>query len=69
VYEDLDAVSELLIRGIKRIHRLLAENRTQAFLMKRLATIDSNVPVAAEWPVKEISATDIRSMTSQYQHG
>ena len=69
LYEDLDAVLELEIRGSKRIHRLLAENRDQAFLMKRLATIDLNVPVAVKWPFKEMSATDIRSMTPQYQHG
>jgi hypothetical protein len=31
VYENLDAISELPIRGAKRVSRLLAEHREQAF--------------------------------------
>ncbi len=45
VYENLDAISELPIRGAKRVSRLLAEHREQAFLMRTLTTIVCDVPV------------------------
>ena len=45
VYENLDAISELPIRGAKRVSRLLAEYREQAFLMRTLTTIVCDVPV------------------------
>ena len=45
VYEDLDAISELPIRGARRVSRLLAEHREQAFLMRTLTTIVCDVPV------------------------
>jgi len=45
VYENLDAISELPFRGAKRVSRLLAEHREQAFLMRTLTTIVCDVPV------------------------
>jgi len=45
VYEDLEAISKLPIRGAKRVSRLLAEHREQAFLMRTLTTIVCDVPV------------------------
>jgi DNA polymerase-1 len=45
VYGDLDAISELPFRGAKRVSRLLAEHREQAFLMRTLTTIVCDVPV------------------------
>ena len=45
VYEDLEAISELPIRGARRVSRLLAEHREQAFLMRTLTTIVCDVPV------------------------
>jgi DNA polymerase-1 len=48
VYENLDAISELPIRGAKRVSRLLTEFREQAFLMRTLTTILCDVPVDIE---------------------
>jgi len=45
VYEDLEAISKLPIRGAKRVSRLLLEHREQAFLMRTLTTIVCDVPV------------------------
>jgi DNA polymerase-1 len=45
VYEDLEAISKLPIRGASRVSRLLAEHREQAFLMRTLTTIVCDVPV------------------------
>ena len=45
VYENLDAISKLSFRGAKRVSRLLAEHREQAFLMRTLTTIVCDVPV------------------------
>ena len=45
VYEDLDYISELSFRGARRVSRLLAEHREQAFLMQTLTTIVCDVPV------------------------
>ena len=67
LYADLDAVLELQLRGSRRIHKLLTENETQAFLMKRLATIDLNVPVTLKLPVTEFQSCNLRSMASRYQ--
>ena len=67
LYADLDAVLEMQLRGSARIHRLLTENEAQAFLMKRLTTIDMDVPVTLELPVQEFQACDLKSMASSCQ--
>ena len=48
VYEDLEAISKLPIRGARRVSRLLAEHREEAFLMRTLTTIVCDVPVAID---------------------
>lgn len=45
LYEDLTVISDLPIRGAKRVSRLLAEHQDQAFLMRTLTTIVCDVPV------------------------
>ena len=45
VYADLDGVSQLPTRGARRVSKLLAQHRDQAFLMKTLTTIVREVPV------------------------
>ena len=45
MYEDLEAISKLPIRSARRVSRLLAEHREQAFLMRTLTTIVCDVPV------------------------
>jgi DNA polymerase-1 len=45
VYENLEAIPKLPIRGAKRVSRLLAEHREQAFLMRTLTTIVCDVSV------------------------
>ncbi len=45
VYENLEAIPKLPIRGARRVGRLLAEHREQAFLMRILTTIVCDVPV------------------------
>ena len=59
IYEDLDIVSELPFRGAKRVHRLLADHREQAFLMRTLATIVCDVPVNVEIDKAMIEASGL----------
>ncbi|MEX0617701.1 MAG: 5'-3' exonuclease H3TH domain-containing protein [Pseudohongiellaceae bacterium] len=48
VYENLDQVASLSLRGAVRLSRLLQENREQAVLAKQLATIVTDVDDQAE---------------------
>ena len=51
VYEDLDAIELLptsVLRGAKRVRRLLEENKETAFFGRRLTTIVQDVPVDFE---------------------
>ena len=43
LYDDLDAVLDLPIRGVKRIHRLLDEQRDMAYLSQQLTRIKCDV--------------------------
>lgn len=43
VYDDLDAVAELSVRGAKKLPEKLAEHKEQAFLSYQLATIKTDV--------------------------
>ena len=43
IYQDLESVSGLPMRGAARTERVLGENRDQAFLMKRLTSIVRDV--------------------------
>ena len=52
LYENLDLVLDLPIRGVKRIHQLLLDHRKEAFLMKYLATIVRDVPVNIDLPLE-----------------
>jgi DNA polymerase-1 len=45
IYADLEAVAGLPLRGAKRVKRLLAEHAEQAWLSRRLATIDCAAPL------------------------
>ena len=54
LYEDLDRVAAMPVRGGTRLARILDEHREDAFLMKTLATIVCDVPVDID-----LSATDI----------
>ena len=58
LYQDLDLVLGLPIRGIKRIHRLLSEHEDEAFLMKRLATIVRDAPIDIDFPLGDFKAAD-----------
>ena len=43
IYEDLDAVLDIPLRGVKRIHRLLDEQRDMAYLSQQLTRIKCDV--------------------------
>ena len=58
LYQDLDLVLGLPIRGIRRIHRLLSEHEDEAFLMKRLATIVRDAPIDIDFPLGDFKAAD-----------
>ena len=45
LYENLGSISNMSLRGAKRVIRLLKEHQEQAFLMRTLATIVCDVPV------------------------
>lgn len=48
IYEDLDSVLDLNIRGAKRIHQLLESNRQNAYIMRDLATIVRDAPLSID---------------------
>jgi DNA polymerase-1 len=60
LYQELDLVLSLPIRGIKRIHRLLSDHKDEAFLMKRLATIVRDAPIGIDLPLEDFKAADFR---------
>ena len=60
LYEDLDRVLELPIRGTKRIRQLLLDHRDDAFLMKKLATIIKDVPIEINMPLQDRQPSDLR---------
>lgn len=49
IYESLDDIAELPIRGAKRISRLLSENEGEAYAMRELATIVDDVPMEVDF--------------------
>lgn len=53
IYENLDSISDLSIRGSKRLIKLLQDNESQAFEMRKLATIVKNVPLNIDWQMSE----------------
>ena len=54
VYDHLQNVCDLPFRGAKRVQRLLRENRDEAFLMRALATIVSNVKYAVDYDLASL---------------
>ena len=58
LYENLDIVLDLPIRGVKRIHQLLLDHRDEAFLMKYLATIVRDVPLNIDLPLENFPSSD-----------
>ena len=62
VYEDLDSISELPFRGARRVSRLLAEHREQAFLMRTLTTIVRDVPVNVDIDGSLIEKTGLETI-------
>jgi DNA polymerase-1 len=60
VYEDLNVISELPFRGAKRVSRLLAEHREQAFLMRTLTTIVCDVPVDVDMDSATIASSGLQ---------
>jgi DNA polymerase-1 len=52
LYENLDLVLDLPIRGAKRVHQLLLDHKDEAFLMKYLATIVRDVPLNIDLPLE-----------------
>ena len=58
VYEELEKVKELELRGAKRVHKLLSEHREQAYLSRQLAKIHCEVSLecsekSLEWNMPE----------------
>ena len=58
LYENLDLVLDLPIRGVKRIHQLLSDHKDEAFLMKYLATIVRDVPLNIDLPLENFPSSD-----------
>lgn len=58
VYEELDKVLDMKLRGAKRVHKLLTEHREKAYLSQRLAKIHCEIPLectaeSLEWNMPE----------------
>lgn len=58
LYENLDLVLDLPIRGVRRIHQLLSNHMDEAFLMKYLATIVRDVPLNIDLPLENFPTSD-----------
>jgi DNA polymerase-1 len=54
IYDDLENVCHLPLRGAKRIQRLLRDNHSEAFLMRFLTTIVSNVEYAVDYDLASL---------------
>ena len=55
IYDDLDAVEQLPVRGAKSLRRKLEEHRPMAEMSRRLATVARDAPISAsadelKWP-------------------
>ena len=59
LYQDLDQVLKLPMRGARRAHHLLLEHRDDAFLMKRLATIVRDVTIGINLPLENRETTGL----------
>jgi len=62
LYEDVEIVTRMGIRGAKRITRLLTEHMEDAFLMKKLTTIVRDVSTGVQLPDRCISASEIKAI-------
>jgi DNA polymerase-1 len=60
LYENLDLVLDLPIRGAKRVHQLLLDHKDEAFLMKYLATIVRDVPLNIDLPLEDFPSRAFR---------
>ena len=63
IYQDLDAVAELKIRGARSLARKLAEQRDMAFLSKELARIAVDAPVHADLESLRLREPEPESLT------
>lgn len=64
LYQDLEIVTQLGMRGAKRITTLLSEHKEDAFLMKRLATIIRDVPTGIELPDRCVTLSEINAISN-----
>lgn len=62
VYENLDAISQMPIRGAKRLSQILKENREQAFLMRTLTTVVIDVPIEIDIGAATIEKTGLQTV-------
>ena len=62
LYQDLGIVTQLGMRGAKRITTLLSEHKEDAFLMKKLTTIIRDVPTGIELPDRCVTLADIKAI-------
>ena len=62
VYENLDAISQMPIRGAKRLSQILKGNREQAFLMRTLTTVVIDVPIEIDIGTAPIQKTGLQTV-------
>ena len=60
LYQDLDQVLCLPVRGAKRVRQLLLDHKDDAFLMKHLATIVRDVPLGIDLPLENREPSDLK---------
>lgn len=66
LYDRLDEVPGLPLRGARAVAGKLAQGRESAFLSKRLATISRDAPLAAELPSLRYLGADPKEVTATF---
>jgi DNA polymerase-1 len=67
IYADLEKVRELSFRGAKKMPEKLAENKDQAFLSYKLATILTDVKIKEKLADLKLHEPDAQTLAEQYQ--
>ena len=65
IYDNIDKISELNIRGAKRIQSLLTEYKNEAFKSRELATIIREVPLKLDLPKSKFGSFNKQSVIKQ----
>jgi DNA polymerase-1 len=68
IYDNLDALSSLPVRGASKLGQRLAEHREAAFLARRLTEIARDMPLDVDRDALRPRPPDVEALTGFYDH-